>query len=118
MVMFGCECPFKGCFGMFGRFGGVRLGALPPFGAGRPPRNPLGVLKALIVKCFRGIPSDRQLYRHLWSDPELRHLCARAMHNSHATPGFNSNKTRKTRTNKGNNKANIKLTRKHQFSNT
>jgi len=39
------------------------------------------------------------------------------MHNSHATPGFNSNKTSKTGTNKSNNKANIKLTRKHQFSN-
>jgi hypothetical protein len=39
------------------------------------------------------------------------------MHNSHATLGFNSNKTRKTRTNKSNNKAKIKLTRKHQFSN-
>lgn len=44
-------------------------------GAGRPPRNPLGILKALIVKVVRGIPSDRQLYRRLWSDPELRELC-------------------------------------------
>jgi len=44
-------------------------------GAGRPPRNPMGILKALIVKCFRGIPSDRELYRRLWSDPELRELC-------------------------------------------
>jgi hypothetical protein len=34
-------------------------------GAGRPPRNPLGILKALTVKRFRGIPSDRQLYRRL-----------------------------------------------------
>jgi hypothetical protein len=32
-------------------------------------------LKALIVKLFRNIPSDRQLYRRLWSDPELRELC-------------------------------------------
>jgi ABC-type ATPase with predicted acetyltransferase domain len=40
------------------------------------------------------------------------------MHHSHATRSLNSNKTRKTRTNKSNNKANIKLTRKHQFSNT
>jgi transposase len=44
-------------------------------GAGRPPRNPMGILKALIVKRFRNIPSDRQLYRRLWSDPELRELC-------------------------------------------
>jgi hypothetical protein len=38
------------------------------------------------------------------------------MHHSIATLGFNSHKTWKTGTNKGNNKANIKLTRKHQFS--
>jgi len=44
-------------------------------GAGRPPRNPMGILKALVVKRFRCIPSDRQLYRRLWSDPELRELC-------------------------------------------
>jgi transposase len=44
-------------------------------GAGRPPRNPLGILKALVVKRFRNIPSDRQLYRRLWSDSELRELC-------------------------------------------
>jgi hypothetical protein len=28
-------------------------------GAGRLPRNPLGILKALIVKDVRRIPSDR-----------------------------------------------------------
>jgi hypothetical protein len=44
-------------------------------GACRPPRNPLGILKALIVKRFRNIPSDRELYRRLWNDPELRELC-------------------------------------------
>jgi len=44
-------------------------------GAGRPPRNPLGILKALVVKRFRNIPSDRALYKRLWSDPELRELC-------------------------------------------
>jgi hypothetical protein len=40
------------------------------------------------------------------------------MHHSHAARSLNSNKTRKARTNNGNNKADIKLTRKHQFSNT
>jgi transposase len=35
----------------------------------------LGILKALVVKRVRGIPSDRELYRRLWSDPELRELC-------------------------------------------
>jgi transposase len=44
-------------------------------GAGRPPRNPLGILKALIVKRFRNIPSERELYRRLWNDPELRLIC-------------------------------------------
>jgi IS5 family transposase len=29
----------------------------------------------MAVKRFRGIPSDRELYRRLWSDPELRELC-------------------------------------------
>jgi len=44
-------------------------------GPGRPPRNPLGIFKALIVKRLRQIPSDRELYRRLWSDPELREIC-------------------------------------------
>jgi len=44
-------------------------------GAGRPSRNPLGILKALVVKLVRNISSDRQLYKRLWSDPELRELC-------------------------------------------
>jgi hypothetical protein len=34
----------------------------------------MGILKALVVKRFRNIPIDRQLYRRLWSDPELREL--------------------------------------------
>jgi len=44
-------------------------------GAGRPPRNPIGIFKALIVKRLRQIPSDRELYRRLWNDPELRMIC-------------------------------------------
>jgi IS5 family transposase len=44
-------------------------------GAGRPPRNPVGILKALVVKRVRNIPSDRELYRRLWSDSELREMC-------------------------------------------
>ena len=42
---------------------------------GRPPRKPLGIFKALIVKRLRQIPSDRELYRRLWSDEELRKIC-------------------------------------------
>jgi hypothetical protein len=35
----------------------------------------LGILKALVVRRFRNISSDRQLYRRLWSDPEPRRIC-------------------------------------------
>jgi len=34
-------------------------------GPGRPPRNPLGIFKALMTKRLRQIPSDRELYRRL-----------------------------------------------------
>lgn len=44
-------------------------------GAGRPPRKPLGIFKALMVKQLRHIPSDRELYRRLWSDENLRVIC-------------------------------------------
>jgi transposase len=44
-------------------------------GPGRPPRSPLGIFKALIVKRLRRIPSDRELYRRLWNDELLREIC-------------------------------------------
>jgi len=44
-------------------------------GPGRPPRNPLGIFKALIAKRIRNIPSDRELYWRLWSSPKLREVC-------------------------------------------
>lgn len=44
-------------------------------GPGRTPRSPLGIFKALMVKQLRRIPSDRELYRRLWSDEELRNIC-------------------------------------------
>lgn len=44
-------------------------------GPGRPPRNPMGIFKALIVKRLQHIPSDRELYRRLWNYPELREIC-------------------------------------------
>ena len=50
----------------------------PPYhtaGPGRPPRSPLGIFKALIVKQLRSIPSDRELYRRLWNDEALREIC-------------------------------------------
>ncbi|HUS78574.1 MAG TPA: transposase [Patescibacteria group bacterium] len=44
-------------------------------GPGKPPRSPLGIFKALIVKQLRHIPSDRELYRRLWNDEALREIC-------------------------------------------
>jgi transposase len=44
-------------------------------GAGRPPRKPIGIFKALIVKRVKQIPSDRELYRRLWYDQDLREVC-------------------------------------------
>ena len=44
-------------------------------GAGRPPRKPIGIFKALIVKRVKQIPSDRELYRRLNNDQDLRELC-------------------------------------------
>jgi len=44
-------------------------------GPGKPPRSPLGIFKALIVKQLRNIPSDRELYRRLWNDEALRMIC-------------------------------------------
>ena len=54
----------------------VVLGAYHPNGSvGRPPRKPLGIFKALIVKRLQQVASDRELCRRLWSDPDLRELC-------------------------------------------
>jgi IS5 family transposase len=44
-------------------------------GAGRPPRKPIGIFKALITKRVKQIPSDRELYRRLWKDQDLREIC-------------------------------------------
>jgi transposase len=42
---------------------------------GRPPRKPMGIFKALIVKRLQQIPSERELCRRLWKDDILRELC-------------------------------------------
>jgi transposase len=44
-------------------------------GPGRPPRKPMGIFKALIVKRLQQIPSERELCRRLWKDDSLRELC-------------------------------------------
>ena len=44
-------------------------------GPGRPPRKPMGIFKALIVKRLQQIPSERELCRRLWKDDDLRELC-------------------------------------------
>lgn len=42
---------------------------------GRPPRNPVDIFKALIIKRLWHVPSDKELYRRLWNDPALRMIC-------------------------------------------
>jgi len=42
---------------------------------GRPPRSPLGVFKAHLLRRLRHIPSDRMLVRQMWKDPRLRRIC-------------------------------------------
>ena len=44
-------------------------------GAGRPPRNPLGLFKAHLAKRFLRISSLRELERRLWIDERLRAIC-------------------------------------------
>jgi transposase len=44
-------------------------------GPGRPPRKPMGIFKALMVKRFQQVPSERELCRRLWKDDNLRELC-------------------------------------------
>ena len=43
--------------------------------SGRPPRKPIGTFKASIIKRFKQIPGDRELYRRLWNDQALREIC-------------------------------------------
>jgi IS5 family transposase len=57
---------------------------------GRPPRKPIGVFKALIIKRVQQVPSDRELCRRLWNDPEMRMICdieaeQKPFHPSHLT---------------------------------
>ena len=50
----------------------VVRGVYHPNGSvGRPPRKPMGIFKALMVKRLQQVTSDRELYRRLWSDPEM-----------------------------------------------
>jgi len=44
-------------------------------GPGRPPRNPLGLLRAFIVMRMKAIRSLRELTRILDVDPRMRRLC-------------------------------------------
>jgi transposase len=72
--MDGCLC-LGDVLSLLDDFEGVVWEAYHRCGPGRPPRNPLGILKVLIVRRLKGIPSDRELYRRLWNDPELKRLC-------------------------------------------
>ena len=42
---------------------------------GRPPRKPLGLFKAHLLRRLKHIPSDRMLVRQLWKDPRLKGIC-------------------------------------------
>jgi transposase len=42
---------------------------------GRPPRKPLGIFKAHLLRRVRHVPSDRMLVRQLWKDQRLRRIC-------------------------------------------
>ena len=44
-------------------------------GPGRPPRNPLGLLRAFIVMRMKGVRSLREVARLLNVDSRLRRLC-------------------------------------------
>ena len=44
-------------------------------GAGRPPRNPLGLFRAFIVMRMKGVRSLREMARLLNVDSRLRRLC-------------------------------------------
>lgn len=47
----------------------------PEDSPGRPPRKPIGVFKAHLLRRLRHIPSDRMLVRQLWKDPRLKQIC-------------------------------------------
>jgi len=47
----------------------------PAGSPGRPPRNPLGLFKAHLVRRLKHIPSDRMLVRQMWKDPRLKKIC-------------------------------------------
>ena len=42
---------------------------------GRPPRSPLGLFKANLVRRLKHVPSDRMLVRQMWKDPRLKKIC-------------------------------------------
>ena len=47
----------------------------PKDSPGRPPRSPIGVFKAHLLRRLRHIPSDRMLVRQLWKDQRLKQIC-------------------------------------------
>src|SRR4030042_1678629 len=51
------------------------IGCYHTTGPGRPPRTPLGILRALLIMRLKGIRSLRELTRILDVDRRLRRLC-------------------------------------------
>jgi transposase len=47
----------------------------PKDSPGRPPRSPIGIFKAHLLRRLKHIPSDRMFVRQLWKDSRLKRLC-------------------------------------------
>jgi len=63
----------------------VLMGAYHRFGAGRPPFNPLGMLRFKIVLVLKGYRSQRALEREVRVDRRVRGLCGFDVIPSHST---------------------------------
>ena len=63
----------------------VLMGAYHRFGAGRPPFNPLGLLRFKVVLVLKGYRSQRALEREVRVDSRVRMLCGFEKVPSHST---------------------------------
>ena len=63
----------------------VLMGAYHRLGAGRPPFNPLGLLRFKIVLVLKGYRSQRALEREIRVDSRVRRLCSFNVIPSHST---------------------------------
>jgi len=68
-----------------GRVRDVLMSAYHRFGAGRPPFNPLGLLRFKVVLVLKGYRSQRSLEREVRVDSRVRRLCGFNVIPSHST---------------------------------